>query len=227
MRTTRKKHRQGFTLIELLTVIAILGLLAGLVAAVIPLANTAAHKSTALSNLRGIIASYGTYVDSNRPITEGSNAEQGQASSPALFAEVLARYAQLEQGTVWYIEDDPRLDGKEIPQRVLQNGRDGTNLLQAVSPISWAVVVGASKGRVKSTDYPLVWTRGLETSGKWRDDSPWQGAGGHIAFGDGHVEWYTNLNIAGKRLSHYTTRQETSSYVDAIGENARVKEDNG
>jgi prepilin-type N-terminal cleavage/methylation domain-containing protein len=226
MRTTRKRNRQGFTLVELLTVIAIIGILAAVLVPGVQAAMKLARKNAASGNVRQIALSYrifATQGGKSRSIQEGSNPKNGQASTPAQYAEVLARYADLRSGEIWYIDSDDKLSAQTIPPNVLSQGDDGNNLLQSVSPISWAVVVGASKNL--TDQYPLIWTRGLDTSGTWKEDSPWRREGGHIAFGDAHVRWYDNLNLDGNRLTNLTNGNETSSYQEAIGESARVKED--
>ena len=45
--------------------------------------------------------------------------------------------------------------------------------------------------RAESGDFPIMWTRGLDRGEvKWSDSSPWNGAGGHVLFSSGRVEWY-------------------------------------
>lgn len=226
MRTTHKNQRKGFTLIELLTVIAIIGLLAGVLFSVGPAAMKAAQKSAASTSLKQIATSYINFAQGSgrsRNITEGSNPRNGQANSPALYAEVLARYADASSAKAWYIESDDALSSSIVPETVLSNIKDGTNQMQSVSPVSYAVVVNASKNL--DDRYPIIWTRGLKPVGEWEEKSPW-GKGGHIAFGDGHVMWYDNLNLDGNRLTNRENGNETSNYQEAIGTNARMKQDN-
>lgn len=225
MKATRKNKRSGFTLIELLTVIAILGLLISVLVPTIQIAQTTAKRGVARGDLSSIAKAYygfATADGKSRNIAEGSDAKKGQANSPALYAEVLARYQDLTSAKLWYIDSDDAITG-EIPTNVLSQIKDGTNQLNAVKPISWAVVVQASKNL--TTNYPILWTRGLETSGKWKKESPWGEDGGHIAYGDGHVAWFKDLNLD-KAFVNFKNGSETSSYQEAIGDNARVKEDN-
>ena len=227
MRTTHKNQRKGFTLIELLTVIAIIGLLAGAIFTVGPAAMRTAQRGASAQSIKQIATSYINFAQSSgrsRNITEGTNARNGQANSPALYAEVLARYADASSAKVWYIDTDDALSNASIPETVLSNIKDGTNQMQSVGPISYAVVVNASKNL--DDRYPIIWTRGLKTNGEWEEKSPWEGKGGHIAFGDGHVMWYDNLNLEGNRLTNRENGNETSNYQDAIGNSARMKQDN-
>jgi prepilin-type processing-associated H-X9-DG protein len=66
---------------------------------------------------------------------------------------------------------------------------------------------------------PLIWTKGLDTAGVWSITSPWQGEGGHIAFMDGHVEFFPNLKDSEYKLASGSASgasSSTSSIADAI-----------
>jgi len=224
-----KTARGGFTLIELLVVIAILGILMSLVLTQGPAAMRKVRQTTASNSLKGILTAYKSYMGSaDRVISSEGKPEEGGASSVSDFAEVLARAKVLNDGAAWYIESDERLDGQtqKIPQTVYDNG---TNNLKTVQPISWAVVVDAkSKAKNGDTNYPLMWTRGLETGGSWKKDAPWGDEGGHIGFADGHVKWYVNTKIKGNKLlkaKEDSGSRETESYQEAIGDSARALED--
>ncbi|MDR2429588.1 MAG: type II secretion system GspH family protein [Puniceicoccales bacterium] len=217
------QHRRGFTLIELLVAITIMALLAGALVAIIPQVQTMAARSNASGKLKGIVTAYIAYSSGGsrqKPIYSDGSPKEGGATSPAQFAEVLARYTELNDATSWYIERDKQLDGVEIPKLVLKND---ANQLSGVKPISWAVVTNAATS--PDANYPLVWTRGLDTGGEWNKDSPWGERGGHIAFGDGHIQFFESLKLKGQKLIHRKTNEETSSYQDAVGEKARVLED--
>ena len=99
-----KKSRKGFTLIELLTVIAIIGILAGLASAGIPMAMNKARQMVASNNLRSIAQAIVSIRNEGKIITNnGSDARKYQASDVAGFAEVLARYTSVREGETWVV----------------------------------------------------------------------------------------------------------------------------
>lgn len=214
-----KKQRKGFTLIELLTVIAIIGILAGLASAGIPMAMNKAKQMGAGNNLRSIAQAVVSLRQDGKIISNaGSDAKKYQASDVAGFAEVLARYTSVRNGDAWVVGDDT--DGyTAIPQHVLSEIDDGTNELSG-NPISWDVVVNAKRNPKDEVGYPIAWLRGLSTSGEWDEKSPF-GKYGIIAFADGHIKSYSNGNILAEedQLSSYANASPTSSYMDAIGAN--------
>ncbi|MBQ6705682.1 MAG: type II secretion system protein [Opitutales bacterium] len=213
-----KKLRKGFTLIELLVVIAIIGILAGLASQAIPAAFNTVYRMRATNNLRSIAQSYINYSQSGakaRNISnKGSNPEKGQASSVADYAEVLARYAGLTSGKVWYVDSDPNLQG-EPPATVLSETTSGTNQLKDLSPISWAVVANAQKNPKNQSGYPIAWLRGLSSDGTWDENAPFGANAGIIAFADGSVVQVNNLQLD-EVLMRADGKGTTANYQEAI-----------
>jgi len=62
---------------------------------------------------------------------------------------------------------------------------------------------------------PLIWTRGLTTTGTWPVDSPW-GIGGHIAYLDGHVLFYTELGEEDGQLVNPSDGKLTNNIREVI-----------
>ncbi len=225
MKTIRKNKRFGFTLVELLTVIAIMGILIAVLVPAVQQGIVLANKQASSNNLRNIAQGYKMFAEGSgrlRNITKGSDPVKGQANSPATYAEVLARHAGITSGEIWYISSDPYING-QIPANVLTQVTNGTNQLNDVKPVSWAVVVNASRNL--DTNYPLVWTRGLGMDGKWTMNAPWKDSGGHIAFGDAHVRWYSSMVLTGEQFVNLKDGTETENYKMAIGDNAEMYED--
>lgn len=67
MRSSRLKPR-GFTLIELLTVIAIIGVLAGILIPVVGMVRTKAHASASVSNLRQVYLALSLFAEEHRDL---------------------------------------------------------------------------------------------------------------------------------------------------------------
>jgi hypothetical protein len=65
-----------------------------------------ARKNAASGNVRQIALSYRIFAKQGnklRHIQHGSNPKNGQASTPAQYAEVLARFADLRSGEIWLL----------------------------------------------------------------------------------------------------------------------------
>jgi prepilin-type N-terminal cleavage/methylation domain-containing protein/prepilin-type processing-associated H-X9-DG protein len=217
MKTSLPKHRRGFTLVEILAVVAIIGLLAGIIGPGIMAARRSAQQGVAMQNLKGIAQACVAYYNSNGPITDDASDEDSKATSVVKFAEVLAKKGSFGSAAPWYIESEDNGPAGVIPKMVIMNG---SNTMTGVKPTGWAVVVNAKKNKWNRTTYPLLWTRGLTTEGSWNEKtSPWSGEGGHIAFGDGHAAWYAELKSDKNKLikAEGNDNSTTSSYQEAIG----------
>jgi prepilin-type N-terminal cleavage/methylation domain-containing protein/prepilin-type processing-associated H-X9-DG protein len=227
---TNKSPRSGFTLIELLTVIAIIGILAAILIPAVGAVRIKAAQASSQSNLKQVALAYNNFSISGsrtRIITEGGwVAGSFKASNPAEWAQVLAEFGGLNDGALYYISSDVNVAGLEtIPQVILQNvnNADAASPAQdwsgdALTSISYEMAVDLSPN-AQATITPLIWTRGLNTEGRWESDSPWEGKGGNIAFMDGHVVFYEDVI---DKLVDPDTAALVSSIERAIGEKATV-----
>ncbi len=92
------------------------------------------------------------------------------------------------------------------------------------SPVGYEAFTGLSP-RAPASTTPLIWTRGLRADGTWDPDtSPWEGTGGHIAFLDGHVEFFKNLKGEDGQgvLIDYTTQAPTTDISKAANSAATI-----
>lgn len=200
----RLRQKKGFTLIEILTAVAIIATLSVLLFPAVTKVREMANRAKSASNMRQIALAYALYTSSSSRTRHLSPSKLQRdtklGTTPQGFAEFLAKTTGLTEASLWIIESDPALSAFEA-QGVLPatiGYRDADNVFHlnppwdTQIPIAYTIAIGHSPQAPASTT-PLLWTRGLTPSGTWKKDSPWGGKGGHIAFLDGHVEFYHKL----------------------------------
>ena len=205
-----KSTRSGFTLIELLTVIAIIGILAGILLPVIVVVRESAAKATAASNLRQIATAYVVFAEGGprpRAIQNGAWASgTTQASDIEEWAQVVAQFGALNEAPLYFVSADPAVAAIGVlPSTILENETSGTPPVPTglkAPTTGWTTNSGAISYAAitqinpiaRSAITPLIWTKGIiPADSTWQPGAPWGDAGGHVAFLDTHVTFYNTL----------------------------------
>jgi prepilin-type N-terminal cleavage/methylation domain-containing protein len=235
MKSTSSTKRSGFTLIELLTVIAIIGILAAVLFPGVQGVMKKAKQSTASTKLRNIIQAAISLHDGKKFIGNkaawDTSPNQLQAKSIADYACVLAYGAGLNTAELWYVDADWANESANFPKYVLNGTSPNTAFTTQGKDngyYSWAVYTPTSKNL--DANIPLIWTRGLLSTGKWdTTNGVWRADGGHIGYGDSHVTWNSDTigdtaSIKGIFVKKSDGSTPTMSISEAIGTSNTIYE---
>lgn len=143
------------------------------------------------------------------------------------YARLLALGGGLNDASVWISLSDYHHLPRDLTT-VLMTTPEGARVLDRrfiQLPHLFTVVIGGLSANDPATT-PLAWTRGLDLeSGRWRQDSPYRGEGGHIVFLSGKVQFYRSLhNGEGGELIGRDGRP-THRIRDALPLGARIAND--
>lgn len=230
----KAKSKQGFTLVEVATVIAIIALLAGLTYPVIVGMLNKSKRVESLNDIKQIALAFTQYRSGNGgkniPLKISRNPTSGADGSFTItqvyhVAYELAWKDYLTEASTYQISSDLHVEQNGgTPHSVIERETSSSPWLLSKSfdkqPVSFDLIVGLSSNAPSST--PVAITRGLNIStGQWSSDetvSPYGDDGGHIAFLDGHVEWFSSIN---GKLTSPITRKPVDSILKAVTTGAK------
>ena len=204
------KKKFGFTLIELLAVISLIAVLAGFLLPIVNKARDTGDRTKAANHLRQIALAYNLALNDTHP----SGLSTGLTAHEAALE--IAQAGDFRDPSLFLIPGDPELVGRPAVHAIFSDAtqKDLDSNFKA-TPLAYTIAVGVPIG--SNGDTPIAWTRGLQTDGTWSKDSPYQGKGGHVAFLDGHVKWYSKTTNAFRNAQN----KPTSNFTDALPATAK------
>jgi prepilin-type N-terminal cleavage/methylation domain-containing protein len=197
----RRRSQAAFTLIELLTVIAIIGILAAIVIPTVGSVREKAQRAVDGNNLREILKAAQVYAGDNHdylPDPQPASIPNTVLTATQLtwkWPGILAKNNILTDPAFYFAKNDPAFT-PPYPTFIIQpstaRNQLHTSFTNGRSP-SWEFVGGVKMGDNPMT--PVIYTRGLQTTGTWSATSGvYKDAGGFIAFLGGSVGFYTTTN---------------------------------
>ncbi|MDE6576117.1 MAG: prepilin-type N-terminal cleavage/methylation domain-containing protein [Opitutales bacterium] len=208
-----RRHLKAFTLVELVVVISIIGVLMTFVLPSVSDVMGRSRRANAQNCLQKIVHAYLMYRNEHGDFIVNDVEE---------FALLMARAGLLNDPNA-YVFDVLAQSVNRIKKDTIATGNGKTESHcweDAHQPQSFSVnlVVGLDESCPETT--PIAYTRGLNSNGLWdKETDVFAGKGGFVAFLDGHVKWYPDLQ---NRLLKNNRSGTTGNLQEAIPVGAKI-----
>lgn len=154
-----------------------------------------------------------------------NDAKPIDAESVHQWAIRLAQAGGINNAEVYRHELDPAVKIYEgaWPKAIVSREKE-VNPEFLDSPISYAIVANIPPDLEMPNviSIPLMWTRGLFGFSELEGSPAYLSGGGHVAYLDGHVEWYELDNLKQSIFYKYGTEEPTSDPREAIPPGAHI-----
>ena len=198
---TIRRSNAAFTLIELLTVVAIIGILAAIVIPSVGKARERAQRAVDLSNIKQDIQAAIMYANDNKDKFPSTTA----ATTVPQWAYIVASAADINDPYFFIAKNDIiDITAPSAIYTVASSTKTIDSTFSGLSDLSVAVVAGGKLGDPMTT--PLVFTRGLNTTGTWdASKGVYKADGGYIGFIGGNVAWFKDTTTGLSQPNGSTT----------------------
>ncbi|MDR0740091.1 MAG: type II secretion system GspH family protein [Puniceicoccales bacterium] len=217
------KKERGFTLIELIVVISIIGVLMGFILPSISGVIERSRRSAAQNCLKKIADAYLMYREDKGSFVQSDGISP--INTIKEFALTLAREGLLNDPNSYVFASDALAQSVNKAKRNTIVHGDGVTETDCWTSDSHAdgfsvnIIVDLPDSCQPNTT-PIAYTRGLETNGRWSDTrGVFRKKGGFIAFLDGKVKWFDNVE---NKLMRADITNTTSNLRDTIPSDARI-----